>query len=181
MHATIIINNFKFKSMKHFKRMLVIGVLMGFAIAGSAQALPDVTVTAVRYKYLSAVNNKELAQPVKTIERRAAQYNIKNSAFYDDDYDIYYVSFFIPSGYILAAYDKDGKLLRTAEKHENTALPPAVSAQMKKSYPGWKIASDVYLVNYQEESGANKVWKILLEKGDMRFNIKTNEKGVLIE
>jgi len=169
--------------MKHFKTMFVFGFLMtGFVIAGSAQiALPDVTVVAVRYKYLSAVNNKELSQSVKTIERRAAQFNVKNSAFYDDDYDEYYISFFIPSGYILAAYDKDGKLLRTAEKHENSALPAAVTKRLAKSYPGWKMTSDVYLVNYQEESGANKVWKILLEKGDMRLNVKTNEKGDIIE
>jgi hypothetical protein len=162
--------------------MLLTGFLMaGFAMAGSAQVLPDVTVIAVRYKYLSAVNNKELSPPVKTLERKAAQFNIKNSEFYDDDYDEYYISFYLPSGYILAAYDKDGKLLRTAEKHENSALPSAVTQRLGKSYPGWTVTSDVYLVNYQEATGANKVWKILLEKGDMRLKVKTNEKGDVID
>jgi len=168
--------------MKHFKTTLVTGFLLaGFAIAGSAQPLPEVTVTGVTYKYLSAVDNKELAPPIRTIEKRAAQYDIKTSEFYNDDYDEYYISFYLPEGYILATYDKNGKLMRTAEKYKNTAIPPVIAQKMAKSYPGWKIPSNAYLVNYQEASGAKKVWKIQLEKGDMRFNIKTDEKGTLID
>ena len=137
--------------MKQSKKILFLAVLIvGFAISAFAQVLPDVNVIAVRYKYLSAVNNKELSQPVKAIERKAAQFDVRTAAFYDDDYDEYYISFFIPSGYILAAYDKDGKLLRTAEKHENTALPTAVAQSIVKRYPTWTVTNDVYLVNYQE-------------------------------
>ena len=169
--------------MKHLKIRWLFAILVaGFSIPSFGQeVLPEVTVTAVKYKYLSAVDNKELAQPVKMLERKAAEFDIKNSEFYDDEYDEYYISFFIPDGYILATYDKEGKLLRTAEKYKKVALPSTVAQAVAKRFPQWSIPKDVYLVNYQEQRGANKVWKLLLTNGDKRLRVKTNEKGEFIE
>lgn len=169
--------------MKQTKMTLFLGALIvGFISPSFAQkVLPEVTVTAVKYKYLSAVDNKELAQPVRLLERKAAEFDVKNSEYYDDEYDEYYISFYLPEGYLLATYDKDGKLLRTAEKYKNVALPGAVSQAVAKRFPQWTIPSDVYLVTYQEEKGATKVWKLLLKNEDKRLRIKTNEAGEFID
>lgn len=169
--------------MKHPKiLLLIVAFLLGFAIPSIAQKeLPEIIVTAVKYKYLSAVTNKELPQPVRFLERRAAEFDIKNSEYYDDEYDEYSIRFYIPQGYILATYGKDGKILRTAEKFQNIALPKTVAQAVANRFPMWSIAEDVYRVTYQEENGATKTWKVLLKNGDQRLRVKINEQGEFIK
>ena len=158
--------------------LLLCAFAVGFTLPAIGQdILPEVTVKAVKYKYLNAVDQKDVAQPVKLLERRAADYDVKSSEFYEEDYDTYFVSFYLPEGQVLAAYDKDGKLLHTAEKYKDVALPVAVRDAVAKRFPQWRITQDVYLVNYFEESGARKTYKITLQNGDKRLKIKTNEKG----
>lgn len=169
--------------MKQTKMMLSLAAfIVGFTVQSFAQeVLPEVKVVAVRYKYLTAVDNKEVAQPVKLLERKAAAFDVKNSEFYEDEYDDYFISFFIPDGEILAAYDKDGKLIRTAEKYKNVAVPLAVRQGVMKRFPQWTISKDVYLVNYQESGVTTKVYKLLLENGSKRIRVKANEQGEIIE
>ncbi|WP_161888276.1 nicotinate-nucleotide adenylyltransferase [Pontibacter russatus] len=164
--------------------LLSFGVfIFGFTIQSFAQnvVLPEVKIVAVNYKYLNSVNDKETAMPVQRLEREAAAYDIKTASFYEDEYDNYFVSFYIPEGKILASYDKDGKLLRTAEKFKDTALPPAVRQAVSKRFPEWKITRDVYLVNYHESTGATKRYKILLENGDKRIKVTTDENGEFLK
>lgn len=164
--------------MKHTKNLSLLTILvLGFILPSFAQELPEVTVYSYRYKYLNAVDNKEVAQPVKMLEHRAATYDVKNSEYYEDEYDNYFISFYIPDGEILATYDKEGKLLRTAEKFKNVAMPQTVAEAVAKRFPQWHISKDVYLVSYFDEKGATKTYKIILENGDKRLRVKTNEKG----
>ena len=166
-------------NMKKPKGLLLLGAfVLGFSLHTVAQeVLPEVTIKSVRYKYLSAVDQKDVAQPVKMLQRQAAEYDVKKSQYYEDEFDTYFISFYIPDGELLATYDQDGKLLRTAEKYKNVALPKAVGEAVVRSFPGWAISQDAYLVNYYEDSGARKVYKLVLENGDKRMKIKTNEKG----
>lgn len=168
--------------MKQIKTFFAFALLI-FGLHSSAfsqELLPEVVIAAMRYKYLSAVDNKELSQPVKLLERSAASYDVKNSEYYDDEYEEYYISFYLPSGYVLATYNKDGKLLRTAERFTNVALPKSVSQSLVKRYPHWSIPKDVYRVTYEEDKGATKVWKVLLKQGDKRLKVKLNEEGEFI-
>ena len=152
--------------------------LIGFSICSFAQiTLPEVKIVASTYKYLNAVDNTEMAQPVRMLELKAATYDIKQSEFYEEDYDSYSVSFYIPNGYILASYDKEGKLISTAEKFKNTKVPAAVREAVNNKYPQWIIAEDIYLVNYHEKRGVNKLFKLVLENGSKRLKVKLNEKG----
>lgn len=168
---------------------LLIGLsamLCGFALQSQAQeqqTLPEVRIVATSYKYLNAVNNKaEAAQPVRMLEQKAAAYDVTKADFYEDDYDQYFVSFYIPQGKILAAYDKNGKLLRTAEKFKDVNLPASVREAVTKRFPNWSIAKDVYLITYYGDNGkATKKYKLLLENGTKRFKVKTNEAGAFDE
>ncbi|WP_345163229.1 nicotinate-nucleotide adenylyltransferase [Nibribacter koreensis] len=141
---------------------------------------PEVKVGAVNYKYLSSVENKEVAEPVRRLQTEAAEFNVKDPRYYVDDYNTYYVTFELPEGKILAAYDSDGRLLRTAEKFKNTVLPKAVGQSVVTKYPGWRVAEDVYLVNFHDRKGTTKTYKLLLENGDKRMKVKMNEKGELM-
>lgn len=141
------------------------------------EVLPEVTVVATNYKYLKSVGGKEVAQPVQVLQRAAAEYDVKKSDYYEDDYESYFVSFYIPDGQILAAYDKNGKLIRTAEKYENVKLPTAVTNAVASRFPNWKISKDAYRVTYYEEKGADKKYKLLLENGNKRMKVKVNDAG----
>lgn len=151
----------------------------GLALHASAQIeVPEVKIVASTYKYLSATDNRDMGQPVRNLEFKAAIFDVRKSDVYDDEYDGYYVSFYIPNGEILAAYDKNGKLLRTAEKFKNTKLPAVVRDAVIKRFPNWTIAQDVYQVYYYDQKeNAEKTFKVLLENGDKRIKLKLNEKG----
>ncbi|WP_395627758.1 hypothetical protein [Daejeonella sp.] len=167
--------------MKNLKSFLILIILIsGFSSISNAQiVLPEVKIEAINYKYLNSVGDA-VALPVKRLQREVAAFDLKTSDFYEDEYDTYFISFYIPEGEILAAYDKDGKLLRTAEKYKNVKLPIPVAATVAQKYPGWGIAKDVYLVSYYESKGINKVYKLILENGNKRMRIKTNESGDII-
>ena len=166
--------------MKKVKISTLFGVLaLSVSLQGfSQQPLPEVVVKAVRYKYLLAVNQTEAAQPVKILERRAAEYDVKSADFYEEDYDTYFVSFYIPEGQLLASYDKDGKLLTTAEKYKNVDLPKKVKSSLSERFPQWAFTHDIYLVNYHEDNNnVRKVYKLTLQNGDKRLKVKLNENG----
>jgi len=165
------------------KKLILIFVALiassaAFAQITDIQNLKEVVVTAVNYKYLSAVNNQQVAAPIKELERQVATFDLQESDLYHDDYDYYTVSFFIPDGRIVAAYDQNGKIIRTIEKFTNYQLPDAVRDALEDRFPKWKIVKDVYRVSFHHKKGeANKSYKVTLENGDKRMRVKMDEKG----
>jgi hypothetical protein len=149
-----------------------------FAQIAEVEKLTEVVVTAVNYKYLNATDSKEVAVPVRMLERKAASYNVQDKDFYaEDDYQYYTIYFSIPDGTIVAAYNPEGKIIRTFEKFKNTSLPNAVSAAVYKRFPNWEIVSDVYRVTYNEKEGAKKSYKLKLRNGDKTMKVKIDENG----
>lgn len=162
--------------------MLLAGVCtLGYTSAAfSQEILPEVSVIATNYKYLKNVNGKEVAVPVQRLQRMAASYDIKNSDYYEEDYDTYFISFYLPEGEILAAYDKDGKLIRTAEKYKNVRLPSTVATAVVTKFPNWSISKDVYLVSYYDDNNGGKAvkkYKLVLENGNKRIRVQVSEDG----
>lgn len=167
------------------KNLILILFLFGllsplYAQITEPEELKEVELVAVNYKYLDAVTNEEVAVPVKKMSEHVAKYDIKSSDIYHDNYDTYEVSFFIPEGTVLAAYDKDGKLLRTIERYKNVGLPSAVRNAVQEQYPKWTVSKDIYLVNYHDDKGASKKYKLKLENGKEVIRIKTDEKGNIL-
>ncbi|MGB5820745.1 MAG: nicotinate-nucleotide adenylyltransferase [Saonia sp.] len=165
-------------------KKVVLGLLaIGLTLPACGQVikteqLSEVIVYATNYKYLNNVNTQEVASiPVEMLERKVAAFNLKDSEFYQDDYDLYQISFYIPEGKILAAYDSDGKLIRTAERFKDISLPTAVREAVLDRFPQWVITKDVYLVNYHEDKGATKRYKLKLKNGDEIIRVKVDEKG----
>lgn len=148
-----------------------------FSQVVKTEELSEVVVMAVNYKYLNQVDNTEAAIPVKMLERKAAAYDVTTKDYYQDDYDFYTVSFYIPDGKIVAVYDADGKIIRTIEKFKDVSLPDAVKKAVLKRYPNWTIVSDVYRVSYADTKGAKKTYKLKLKNEDKVLRIKMNEDG----
>ena len=135
-------------------------------------------VVSVNYKYLNATDNKETAIPVKMLQEKVALYDVKKSELYSDEYDTYTVSFYIPDGKIVVAYDSNGKIIRTIEKFKNVKLPYSVTKAIVKRFPNWKMVKDVYKVNYHGMSGITKnEYKVKLENGDKTMTVKINDNG----
>lgn len=142
--------------------------------------LPEVEVRATNYKYLNSVDNSEAAVSVQLLEDMVAKFDVKSSEFYEDGSDYYKVYFYIPEGKIVAAYDRDGKILYTVEKFKNVALPNDVAASIAERFPGWKIAKDVYKVNFDADLGAKKQYKVVLENGKKTIRVKVDEEGTFL-
>ncbi len=162
------------------KKLILSLLLLGWATQMFAQIteLPEVVITAVNYKYLNSVDADDVAEPVKLLQEQVALYDLKNSDLYSDEYESYYVTFFIPEGKIVAAYDTDGKVIRTIEKFKNIKLPVAVSQSISRRFPNWTLAKDVYMVNYHKDAGVTKMqYKIRLENGKESLNVKVDSDG----
>jgi hypothetical protein len=167
-------------------KKLLIGLLaLGLTTQFYAQViedgmLPEVLVRATNYKYLNAVDNTEAAVPVELLEKMVAQFDIKSSEFYEDESDFYKVYFYIPEGKIVAAYDRDGKILYTVERFKNVALPNSVTDAIGEKFPGWKISKDIYRVNYTQDKGAVRRYKVVLDNGVEKVRIKVDENGTFL-
>jgi hypothetical protein len=163
---------------KFILSLLVIGLASQvYSQITKVEELSEVVVTAVNYKYLNQTDNKEAAVPVQMLQRKVAAYDVTTKDYYQDDYDYYTVEFYIPDGKIVAAYDTDGKILKTIEKFNDIKLPAAVSKALLDRFPNWTVAKDVYRVNYTDKKGAKKVYKLKLENGEKTMRVKMNEDG----
>ncbi len=164
------------------KKFVVFLFVLGFTSSLFSQVvkteqLSEVVVTAVNYKYLNQTDNSEAAVPVKLLQRKVAAYDVKDSDFYQDDFGYYNISFYIPEGKIVAAYDANGKILRTIERFKDIQLPVAVRASIEKRFPNWEIVGDVYRVNFSDKKGAKKSFKVKLQNGDKVMRVKLTEDG----
>ena len=135
---------------------------------------------SVNYKYLDAVDADRIAKPVKLLEDNALNYTTNKDDLYDDEYKNYKVSFYIPDGKVVAAYNSDGKIIRTIEKYKNIRLPLEVLQSVATRFPNWAVVENVYLVNYHCDKGIKKQYKIKIKNDDKVVNIKTDEQGNFI-
>ncbi|NNF82244.1 MAG: nicotinate-nucleotide adenylyltransferase [Flavobacteriaceae bacterium] len=159
-------------------KKLILGLLI-FGLTSQLNAqieqLETVELT-FNYKYLNAVDSKEVPVPVKLLEEKVAEYDLKSAEFYIDDYNLYQVRFYIPEGMILASFNKDGEVVRTAEKFKNVKLPPMVAAAVAAKYPGWTVYKDVYKVDYFDGDSTRR-WFVNLEKGKKKLRVKLDGYG----
>lgn len=169
--------------MKTTKFFVIIGVFIaGFTVTATAQqTLPEIVVKARSYKYLKSVDNTDATESVRMLEHKAAAYDIKSSEYYSDEYDSYSITFYLPNGFILAMYNSEGKLISTAERFKNVALPEVVRSSVLTRFPGWAITKDIYLVKYSDAEGGKMVYKMVLANGSKRIRIKSNEQGEILD
>ena len=158
--------------------LLVIGLTS--QVFSQVITLPEIEITAVNYKYLNAVDSQDLDLDVKMLEEKVALFDLKSADFYLDEYDTYQVRFYIPNGSILAAYDGNGKIIRTIERFKDVKLPVDVRDAVFARFPGWALKRDVYRVTYNQEK-SRREYKVVLKKGDKILRVKIDEKGYFLK
>ena len=167
-------------------KKLILGLLvLGLTTQMYAQVvdegrLPEITVHAVNYKYLNSVNSDDLDLAVKKLELEVANFDYRNSEMYHDDYGTYSISFYIPNGKIVAAYDNDGRIVKTIERYSDVAPPKSVRKTVTKKYPGWSITDDIYKVSYHQDKGVTQTYKLLLKNGKEKTRIITDANGNIL-
>ena len=130
------------------------------------------------HNYFTATNTEQLALPVKKLEDQVVDYKADKTDFKYDKGEIYNVTFSIPEGNIIAAYNDQGLLVSTIEKYTNVRLPSEVIYAILNRFPNWAIVSNIYYVNYHNEKGiTKKLYKIELINADKSLDIKTDDKG----
>jgi len=161
------------------KKIIFYLIAIGFVSQVYAQEvkLPEVVISAVNYKYLNAVNSEDSDMSVKVLQEAVATYNIKDSDLYEDEYDTYMIAFYIPDGKIVAAYDKDGEIIRTIEKFKSVRLPKDVRDAVFQKYPNWTLDKNVYYVQYHTNMNTKKVYKLKLTNGQKALRIKVDAEG----
>ncbi|GAA4884308.1 hypothetical protein GCM10023311_03350 [Flaviramulus aquimarinus] len=161
------------------KKLMLSLFLLGLTtqiFAQDPKILPEVFIVH-NYKYLSSANTGEIAIPVKELQIKVSDFDVKELDVYADEHDLYDVYFFIPEGKVLASYDKDSNLLRTAERYKNINLPSTVLTAVKRRFPNWSISKNLYLVNFHESGNMKKLYKLVLENGEQRIRVKVDEYG----
>lgn len=168
------------------KKLLIWLFILGLTTPFYAQVvnngqLPEIEVKAINYKYLNDVNSGYVAANVKSIELEVANFDPRSDKdLYEDEYGYYKVSFYIPDGMIVAAYNGNGKIIKTIEKFKDVKPPRTVINSVTERFPGWAISEDVYKVTYHHKKGTNKMYKLILENGDRSMRVKTDESGKFI-
>jgi hypothetical protein len=163
-------------------KKIIIGLLalglttQAFTQITKVEKLSEVVLRPANYKYLNATDNRTAAIPVKMLERKVAAYDVTEQEYYEDDYDFYTVSFFIPDGKIVAVYDDKGELMRTIEKFKDIKLPNSIQSALLDRFPNWTVVNDVYRVTYSEK-GVNKTYKLKLKNGEKTMRVKMAENG----
>jgi hypothetical protein len=144
--------------------------------------LPE-TIISLNYKYVDLTDTNIIPDHIKNLEAEVLNYDHKKqlSELYDDEYDTYSVSFYVPKGRIVAAYNKDGKIIRTIEKYSNVRLPLVVMQSVSTRFPNWGIVEDVYVIKYQSDQDSLKhEYKIKIKNEEQVLTVKTDENGIFI-
>ena len=142
--------------------LLVFGLATQFMFS-QVFDLPEVNV-AVNYNYLDAISSAEVPIVVKQLEEEVAYFNVKESDYYNEKYDAFSVTFYIPEGKILAIFDKDGEIVSAKERFINIKLPRKIMRSIIKNYSDWSVVGDSYRVNYNGQNGnVNKQYRVKLK------------------
>ncbi|MFC4721607.1 nicotinate-nucleotide adenylyltransferase [Geojedonia litorea] len=133
--------------------------------------LEDVVVsTNVNLEYLSKVQDKTMSEHVKSLENEASRFDVKTTDKFDGRRESFKTIFRGTKGYIIATYDKEGKIIKTSEKYKDIKLPVPVRNSLFIEFPDWDVDNTTYVVSYYDKKDPKKVYKVEINK---KNNIKT--------
>ncbi len=95
----------------------------------------------------------------------------------DKNYDAYLVTFISTNGSLEADFNKKGELLETRQNFKNVALPASIRNDVYNDYQGWTLTKAKYTARTKGEILANATYKIRLENGKDKQNLKIDAKN----
>lgn len=109
-----------------------------------------------------------------------ANFDIQNfiATHEDRDYETFHITFSSGQGYLKADFNRSGDLVRTFQKFKDIVLPHDVRRELYSSYKGWNMTSNKYVASGRGELLEKEVYKIKLENGKQKQNIKLDPKAI---
>ncbi|CAM4231760.1 hypothetical protein [Gillisia limnaea] len=163
---------------------LVIGLfVLGLTSLGFSQnttseveevQLEGVVVSNVNLNYLEKVQDKTLSDHVIFLEKEASIFDVKKLVEFDGRKESFQVLFKGSNGYIIADYDRNGKILKTLERYKDIKLPKNMIKSVLMQYPNSNFLKVVYNVNYDEKKDVEKTYKIQIMNDGRKRNLKIN-------
>ena len=94
----------------------------------------------------------------------------------NENYDSYFVTFKSKNGLLKADFDEHGKLLKTYQKFQDVILPIDLRRDMHSEYEGWTLVKTKYTAKTKGELIVDATYKVKLENGNKRQNLKFDAK-----
>jgi len=109
-----------------------------------------------------------------------ANFDIKNfiAEFDGNEYTSYLVTFKSNKGYLSADFNQDGKLVKTYQKFKDIVLPLDVRRELYMANKGWTMTSNKYIASGRGDLTEKEVYKVKLENGNQKRNIKLDPRSV---
>ena len=136
--------------------------------------LEDVVVTSVNLNYLEEVKEIGISENVTSLENEASVFDVKSLDDFDGRDAPYKVKFIGTKGYIIADYNKNGKIIKTSERFSNIALPKSLIKSIVSQYPESQFLKVVYTVEYDILKDAEKTYKVKIMDNGKKRNLKIN-------
>lgn len=166
---------------------VVIGLLLiGLTSLGFSQntgeieeiQLEGVEITNINLSYLEKVQEKVLPAIVISLENEASVFDVKELDEFDGRKEFFKVKFTSSKGYIIADYDRNGKIVKTSERFRDIALPKNLIKAVLKQYPKSSFLMVAYNVDYDDNT-AKKIYKIKIMNAGKKKNLAINPEANL--
>jgi len=170
-------------------KTLILGLAVFFGLTSQAIAqkgeisrveLKDIYIHPINASYFEEVYNANTPNHVKALERRVANFNVKESEAFGSTVDSYLVTFEAPKsddGKIIATFDKKGMIMKSLEKYHDILLPNHIRKELVKIFPGWALTKSMYVVHYNNDKDTNKMYQVQIRKGNAKKNLIFNTSG----
>ena len=86
------------------KNLFLLLLVCGLTTPVIAQiiVLDTVVIRPIKFKYIYEVVDDDIDQSVKDLQIKLGKFDVTKEEYYDDEYEDYRVSFYIPKGYTIA-------------------------------------------------------------------------------
>ena len=135
----------------------------------------NVNTLILNSNYLNEADHKNISAIVNQLERKVANYDIKNSSVFDDTEEaIYPVVFKNNQGNLTVTYNNKGEIISSVERYKNIPIPVDLRVAISKEYPEWAFKNNSCLITYNPNNGFKKSYKIEIKKGDQIKSLSYN-------
>ncbi|MBU2903897.1 hypothetical protein KO529_03800 [Arenibacter algicola] len=164
--------------------------LMGLTSLGFAQdsyfnshysQLENLEVMGSNYEFIEDVQNDLTPTQVKYLENLVCYWDVtKLEEFKGNKEQPTEVTYRSWHGYIIASYDREGKILTAKEHFKDFTLPQKVSVSIAIKYPEWTRLKTRYSLVYNRNLGTKKLFKVQIEKDGQKKWLKIDASGRVI-
>lgn len=143
-------------------------------VTNTKRAVP---LTNINFSYLNEVQDKTTSKFVKALESVASRWNVMESPLYDGRDESFKTIFRGTKGYIIATYDRNGKILTTQERYRDIKLPKKLVKSILMEYPESHFLKVVHYISYDHEKLLKKTFRVKIMNDDQKRNLKILSDG----